>query len=87
MNKRWLWILIGVVVLCIVLFSGAVAGAGLTYFALQARPARAALDTIIETVNQVDGDYEAGVLVLHVDKGSPAEDSGIQRGGYYPFSG
>ena len=80
MNKRWLWILIGVVAFCVVLFSGAVAGAGLTYLALQTRPARAARDVIIETVNQIDGDYEAGVLVLHVDQGSPVADAGIQRG-------
>lgn len=80
MNKRWLWIILGVVAFGVVLFSGAVAGAGLTYFALQARPARAALDTIIETVNQTDSDYEAGVLVLHVDQESPAAEAGIQRG-------
>ncbi len=80
MNKRWLWILIGVVAFCMVLFSGAVAGAGLTYFILQARPAKAALDTIIETVNQPNSDYEEGVLVLHVDQGSPAAEAGIQRG-------
>jgi S1-C subfamily serine protease len=80
MNKRWLWILIGVVAFFAMLFSGAVAGAGLTYFALQARPARAALDTIIETVNQTDSDYEEGVLVLHVDQGSTAAVAGIQRG-------
>jgi len=80
MNKRWLWILIGVAAFFVVLFSGAVAGAGLTYFALQARPARAALDTIIETVSQADSDYEQGVLVLHVDQGSPAAETGIQRG-------
>ncbi len=80
MNKRWLWIILGVVAFGVVLFSGAVAGAGLTYLALQARPARAALDTIIETVYQTDSDYEAGVLVLHVDQESPAAEAGIQRG-------
>lgn len=80
MHKRWLWILIGVVVFCVVLFSGAVAGAGLTYLALQARPARAAREAIVESINQVIGEYEVGVLVLHVDQGSPAADAGIQRG-------
>ena len=75
MNKRWLWILIGVVVFFVVLFSGAVAGAGLTYLALQARPARAAREAIVESINQVIGEYEVGVLVLHVDQGSPAADA------------
>jgi S1-C subfamily serine protease len=80
MNKRWLWILIGVVAFCVVLFGGAVAGAGLTYLALQARPARAAQEVIVESINQVSSDYDAGVLVLHVDQGSPAAEAGIQRG-------
>jgi S1-C subfamily serine protease len=78
MNKRWLWILIGVIALFVVLFSGAVAGAGLTYLALQARPAKAAREIILDTVNQ--GDYEAGVLVQHVDQDNPAAEAGIKRG-------
>jgi S1-C subfamily serine protease len=80
MNKRWVWILIGVVVFFLVLFSGAVAGAGLTYFALQAFPVRAARDVVVETVSQLSDEYEAGVLVQHVDKGSPANEAGIKRG-------
>ena len=84
MNRRWVWILIGVIAFCLVLFSGAVAGAGLTYFALQAFPARAARDVIIETVSQVDIGSESGVLVQHVDKGSPAEEASIKRGNGWP---
>lgn len=80
MNKRWLWILIGVVAFFAVLFSGAVAGAGLTYFALQANPVRAAREVFTQAVSQVEGDYEAGVLVQHVEQGSPAAVSGIKRG-------
>ena len=80
MNKRWIWILIGVIAFTLVLFSGAVAGAGLTYFALQAFPARAALNKVIEPVVQLESAYEAGVLVQHVDPGSPADQAGIKRG-------
>ena len=80
MNKRWLWILIGVIAFFVVLFSGAVAGAGLTYFALQANPVRAAREVIASAVNTFEDDYEAGVLVLQVDQDSPAADSGIKRG-------
>lgn len=79
MNKRWLWILIGVIVLFVVLFSGVVAGAGLTYLALQARPAQAAREIILDTVIS-KGDYEPGVLVQHVDQDSPAAEAGIKRG-------
>lgn len=80
MNKRWLWILIGVIAFFLVLFSGAVAGAGLTYFALQASPARAALDKVIEPVFTLESASEDGVLVQHVEEGSPAEEAGIRRG-------
>jgi S1-C subfamily serine protease len=80
MDRRWLWVLIGVITLGLVLFSGAVAGAGLTYFALQTFPVRAARDVIVETVSQTDIGSDAGVLVQHVDQGSPAEQAGIMRG-------
>ncbi len=80
MNKRWLWIFVGVFAFFLVLFSGAVAGAGLTYFALQAFPARAALDKVIEPVVQFKSSPEDGVLVQHVDPGSPADQAGIKRG-------
>ncbi len=81
MNKRWLWILIGMIAFCLVLFSGAIAGAGLTYFALQASPVRAARNLIVEAVSPVTDSNEKGVLVLHVDQGSPAAEAGIRRGG------
>lgn len=80
MNKRWIWIFVGVFAFFLVLFSGAVAGAGLTYFALQAFPARAALDKVIEPVVQFESSSEDGVLVQHVDPGSPADQAGIKRG-------
>ncbi|MFC1923069.1 PDZ domain-containing protein [Chloroflexota bacterium] len=80
MNKRWLWILLGVVAFFAVLFSGAVAGAGLTYLALQVRPARAAQDVLFEVINQESGDYESGILVLRIEQDSPAAQAGIQRG-------
>jgi S1-C subfamily serine protease len=80
MNKRWLWIAIGVVAFFVVLFSGAVAGAGLTYLALQTRPARAAQDALFEFVKQEDQDYESGILVQHVEQNSPAAEAGIKRG-------
>lgn len=78
MNRRWLWILIGVIAFFVVLFAGAVAGAGLTYFALQARPIQAARGIFRDTSSQ--GDYEAGVLIQHVDEDSPAADAGLKRG-------
>ena len=80
MNKRWLWILLGVVAFFAILFSGAVAGAGLTYLALQVRPVRAAQDVLFEVINQESGDYESGILVLHIEQDSPAAQAGIQRG-------
>ena len=79
MNKRWLWILIGLLAFSIVLFSGAVAGAGITYFALQASPVRAARAAILEVADQSDDDYDAGILVQHVEQGSPAYEAGIKR--------
>lgn len=80
MNKRWLWIALGVVAFFAILFSGAVAGAGLTYLALQVKPARAAQDVLFEAINPVSGDYEPGILVQHVEQDSPAAEAGIQRG-------
>ena len=80
MNKRWLWIFLGVVAFFAVLFSGAVAGAGLTYLALQVRTATAAQDVLFKVINIESGDYDPGVLVQHVDPNSPAEEAGIQRG-------
>jgi hypothetical protein len=44
MNRRWLWIVLGVIGFFGVLFAGAVAGAGITYLVLQNRSERAAID-------------------------------------------
>jgi S1-C subfamily serine protease len=80
MNKRWLWIVLGVIAFCVILFGGVVTGAGLTYLILHANPVQAAREMIIETVNPPEDGYEAGVLVLHVEQESPAAEAGIQRG-------
>lgn len=80
MNKRWLWIFLGVVAFFMVLFAGTAAGAGLTYLAMRARPVEAAGDLILKSINLDTRDYEAGVVVTHVEPESPAADAGIQRG-------
>jgi len=78
MNKRWLWITLGVIALFVVLFGGAIIGAGLTYLALQANPVKAAQDIFVGTI--ITEDNEAGLLVIHVEKDSPAAEAGIVRG-------
>lgn len=78
MDKRWLWVLVGVIAFFVVLFGGAIAGAGLTYFVMQASPARAAGEIILDTFNQ--GESERGILVRHVEQDSPAAEAGIVRG-------
>lgn len=80
MNKRWLWIFLGVIVLGMVLLAGAAAGAGFTYFALRAVPVEAAQANLLETISFDNKDDELGVLVIRVEDGSPAALSGIQRG-------
>jgi S1-C subfamily serine protease len=80
MNKRWLWILLGVIVLGMVLLAGAAAGAGITYFAFRAVPVEAAQINFLETITLENNDDERGVLVIKVEAGSPAADAGIHRG-------
>jgi S1-C subfamily serine protease len=75
MRKRILFILLGVVAFFTVLGAGAVGGAGLTYFILQGRPARAAL-----AIQPVRASQEGGVLVAAVEPDSPAEAAGLSRG-------
>lgn len=78
MNRRWLWIILGVIAFFTVLFAGAVGGAGITYLVMQTRPVRAAVEIGIDS--QTDPGSEAGVLVAAVVPGSPAEEAGLQRG-------
>lgn len=78
MKKRWLWILLGVIAFFVVLFSGAVAGAGLTYLALKVEPVRAALN--IDSARISPRSSEDGILIMRVEPDSPAADAGIQRG-------
>lgn len=80
MNKRWLWIVLGVIAFCVILFGGVVTGAGLTYLFLHTKPVQAAREMIIESVTPAGDGYEVGVLVLHVEQDSPAAEAGIQRG-------
>jgi len=81
MNNRWLWLLLGVIAFFIVLFTGAAAGAGLTYLALRARPVEAASSLVLqESIDLDTKDYEAGVVVIHIEPDSPADKAGIQRG-------
>ena len=78
MNKRWLWIVLGVIAFCVILFGGVVTGAGLTYLFLHTKPVQAAREMIIESVTPAGDGYEVGVLVLHVEQDSPAAEAGIR---------
>ena len=80
MNKRWLWLFLGVFAFFVVLFAGTAAGAGLTYLAMRARPVGAASELVLQSINLDTRDYEAGVVVTHVEPDSPAAAAGIQRG-------
>jgi len=78
MNRRWLWIILGVIAFFAVLFAGAVGGAGITYIVMQTRPVRAAVELGIDS--QTDASTEEGVLIAAVVPGSPAEEAGLKRG-------
>ena len=80
MNKRWLWILFGLIGFFSVLFAGAAAGAGATYLALRAKPVQAASELILQTINLDSSNDEAGIVVTYVEAGSPAANAGIKRG-------
>ncbi|MFN2234545.1 MAG: PDZ domain-containing protein [Anaerolineales bacterium] len=77
-KNRWLFVLLGVVVLGITLIFGAAFGAGITYFFLEAKPAQAAFTT--HRVVDVPYDDQEGILVAAVEPGSPAETAGLVRG-------
>lgn len=78
MNRRWLWIILGVIGLGMVMIACALAGAGLTYLALQTQPV-AAVRSIISGSSDPDT-TAVGITVTYVEPGSPAEAAGIQRG-------
>lgn len=76
MNKRWIFILIGAVVILGVLFAGVAAGGVLVYVLTRTNPVQAAVGLLQQReVSNADG-----VLVAWVDEGSPAAEAGIVRG-------
>jgi S1-C subfamily serine protease len=77
-KNRWLFVILGVVVLGMTLIFGAAFGAGITYFFLQAKPAQAAFTT--HRIVDVQYDDQEGILVSAVEPGSPAEIAGLVRG-------
>lgn len=76
MNKRALFILIGVVALFGALLVGVVSGGALAVLLLRANPVQAA----IGVQQEAEIDREAGVLVSGVDPDSPAAQAGVVRG-------
>lgn len=74
MSKRVLFISLGVIAFILLLGLAAAAGGAVTYFALQARPARAAL------INQNALASGEGILIAAVDPESPAGQAGVVRG-------
>ena len=76
MNKRWIFILIGSVVVLGVLFAGVAAGGALVYLFARTNPVQAAVGLL----QQSEVSAAEGVLVAWVDDGSPADEAGIARG-------
>lgn len=74
MSKRVLFISLGVIAFILVLGLAAVAGGAVTYFALQAKPARAAL------INQTAPGSDEGILIAAVEPDGPAAQAGVVRG-------
>ena len=86
MNRRFLWIILGVLAFFFVLGIGTVAGGTLAYFAFKAQPAQAAFSLPFfqsneqtQSVQPKNGTRD-GFLVAGVQAGSPAEAAGLQRG-------
>jgi len=77
-KHRWLFVLLGVVVLGVVLTFGVAFGAGLTYFFLHADPVQAAFGAPVQFSEQVDN--TEGVLIAGVGEGSAAAAAGLVRG-------
>ena len=81
-SKRWVWIFLGVVAFFMVLGVGAAAGGAAAYFWLRdGVPAvRAAGDHEVIIHATSDGKQDEGVVIFHVQAGSPAEAAGLVRG-------
>lgn len=76
MSKRWVFILLGSVVVLGVLVAGVVAGGTLVYLFTRTNPVQAAVGLLQQSeVTRTDG-----VLVAWVEEGSPAAEAGIVRG-------
>jgi S1-C subfamily serine protease len=74
MSKRVLFISLGVIAFILMLGLAAVAGGAVTYFALQAKPARAAL------ISQTAPGSDEGILIAAVDPEGPSAQAGVVRG-------
>lgn len=71
---RWLFVILGVIVLGMTLILGVAFGAGITYFLLQAEPVQASLGS--PAVVEKDG----GILISSVKPDSAAAGAGLVRG-------
>lgn len=74
MNKRWLWVILGALVLVFTLILGAVAGGAIVYTILQTRPVQAAV------LKPAAVAQDQGVLIAWVEPDSPADKAGLVRG-------
>jgi PDZ domain-containing secreted protein len=85
MNKRWVWIVLGVIAFFAVLCAGAVAGVGATYLVLQNRNVQAGIDLPFR-IEPFGGRSEpiiadkAAFLIIHVVPNSPAVEAGLETG-------
>ena len=71
---RWLFVILGVVVVGMALVFGAAFGAGITYFFLQAEPVQASFGAPVTLEN------DEGVLISSVKPESSAAEAGLVRG-------
>jgi membrane-associated protease RseP (regulator of RpoE activity) len=90
MNRRWLWIILGVIGFFGVLCAGVVAGVGATYLFLQNRMVRSGIDLPLRDlpfrIEPFGGRSEeiladkAAFLIIDVVSNSPAEEAGLETG-------